>query len=256
MKERSVDVPLLLSRVINRLARPFGINPFPRAFEYGLQAEQASLSFDTIYRDNSWGSEASRSGVGSELESTSRYRAGLVQLIRERGFTSLFDAPCGDLHWMPHLLQQVSLRYQGGDISPTLIADLSTRYPEYSLREFNICKDPFPQAEVWHCRDCLFHLPFADITAALRNFVSSEIPYALLTTHRARWLHRNLDLNGVGFRFLDLEYAPFHFPPALAYMPDYRFGPDFPKHVGLWSRDMIQAALARMDNPLPMLEQK
>lgn len=243
----SSPVPLLLRRVVNRVGKPFGINPFPRAFEYALGTENAADSFERIYQDNFWGSATSRSGVGSELAATKHYRTALAALMQQRGFTSLFDAPCGDLHWMPHLLATLpQLAYQGGDISASLVADLQQRHPNLSLRAFDICVDAFPKVDVWHCRDCLFHLPNAQIRKALENFVASEIPYALLTTHRARWLHRNLDIAGVGFRFLDLERAPFHFPAPLASLPDYHRGVDFPRYVGLWSRGMIEEALARI----------
>jgi len=241
------SVPLMIRRIVNRVGRPLGINPFPRAFEYDLAAaEQKAQAFDTIYDANLWGSSDSRSGVGSELEATARYRAGLAQLIQQRGLTSMFDAPCGDLHWMPTLLKQVAIAYSGGDISSSVVAELAARHPGLSIRQFDICRDTFPRADVWHCRDCLFHLPFSDIRLALENFVASDIPYALLTTHRARFLHRNLDLKGIGFRFLDLERAPFSLPRPLTYVADYRRGSDFPRYVSLWSRAMIADALAKM----------
>ena len=239
------EVPLLLRRIINRLARPLGINPFPRAFEYALSAEQNASTFDTIYEENRWGSDNSRSGVGSELATTKRYRAELARLIQRRGFESMFDAPCGDLNWMPSLLAVAPIRYVGGDISAAVVAGLQQRYPQMHIRQFDICRDAFPQADVWHCRDCLFHLPLTDIRRALENFVKSDIPYALLTTHHARFQHKNLDLNGIGFRFLDLEWGPISLPTPLIYLPDYKIGSDFPRYVGLWTREMIAAALQR-----------
>jgi hypothetical protein len=232
---------LLIRRIINRIGRPFGINPFPRAFEYALSS--GSVAFDTIYEENRWGSEDSRSGVGSALATTKNYRAALAALLKERGFTSMFDAPCGDLNWMPSLLAEVAIGYEGGDISAAVVTALQQRHPQMTIRQFDICRDGFPSADVWHCRDCLFHLPMADIRLALENFVASGISYALLTTHHARLLHKNLDLNGIGFRFLDLERAPLSLPRPLAYLPDYKLGSDFPRYVGLWSREMIATAL-------------
>ena len=238
-------VPLIVRRIINRFGRPLGINPFPRAFEYALSAEQNKEAFDTIYEENRWGSSDSRSGVGSELATTQRYRAALAALIEDRSFTSMFDAPCGDLNWMPSLLAQVPIRYEGGDISAAIVAQLAQQHPQLAVRQFDICRDTFPTADVWHCRDCLFHLPLADVRRALKNFVASQIPYALLTTHRAWLLHKNLDLKGIGFRFLDLERAPISLPPPLVYLPDYKVGSDFPRYVGLWSREMIAMVLER-----------
>lgn len=236
-------VPLIVRRVINRLGKPLGINPFPRAFEYNLQDSRAN-AFDTIYKENLWGSGESRSGVGSEITRTDHYRHRLASLLKQYNLQSLFDAPCGDLRWMPILLEQVQLSYEGGDISHALIEALKQQHPGYSLRQFDITRDPFPVADVWHCRDCLFHLPFKDIQLALHNFAHSSIPYALLTSHHAWLMHRNLDLNGVGFRYLDLERAPFHFPKPLAYVADFKWGLDFPRYVGLWRREDI-AVVAR-----------
>ena len=144
---------------------------------------------------------------------------------------------------MPELLKQTDLHYQGGDVSSSLVIELQKRHPDLAIQQFDICRDVFPKVDVWHCRDCLFHLPFSDIRKALENFVASEIPHALLTTHKAFLLHENLDVRGIGFRFLDLERAPISLPKPLVYLPDYERGNDFPRYVGLWSREMIQASL-------------
>ncbi len=238
-------VPLALRRVVNRTVRPFGVNPFPRVFQYALAATDSAAAFDRIYAENQWGSAESASGVGSELATTARYRAALAGCIRAYGFRTLFDAPCGDLHWMPEVVRATGIAYQGGDISPALVAAVQARSPEFALGVFDITRDAFPEADVWQCRDCLFHLPTAAIQAALKNFARSSIPYALLTTHRARLLHRNLEVRGTGFRFLDLERAPFFLPRPERYLADYRRGVDFPRYVGLWTREQLAEAAAR-----------
>ncbi len=239
-------LPLGVRRVVNIFGRAFGINPFPRLFEYGMAALNRASAFEEIYQKNFWGSPESRSGVGSELKATRRYRAALAKLMRERRFQSIFDAPCGDLNWMPSVLAQVPLAYQGGDICATLVSNLERQHPALAIRQFDLCRDAFPKADLWHCRDCFFHLPFADIFAAFEQFIASEIPYMLLTTHRARWLHRNLDISSVGFRFIDFERAPFSFPKPLALLPDFRRGVDFPRYVALWSREAVCDALAKV----------
>lgn len=247
MDEDNAAGPVMLAkRVVNRVGRPFGINPFPRAFPNPTTAQIVDRAdvFDSIYRSNFWASGESRSGVGSEVEFSAAYLARLRALTEERGLKRLFDAPCGDLNWSIGLAREPGVSYAGGDISASLIADLRQQYPEVELRVFDICSDPFPDADVWHCRDCLFHLPFADIRRAFENFARSSIPYALLTTHRARWLHRNLDVSLGGFRFLDLERPPIGLARADEYLPDYRKGSDFPRFVGLWSRAAIVKAIA------------
>ena len=244
-EDNAASPAMLAKRVVNRLGRPFGINPFPRAFPNPTTSQIVDRAdvFDSIYRSNFWGSGESRSGVGSEVDFSLAYLARLRALIGERGLKRLFDAPCGDLNWSIGLARDPGVAYVGGDISASLIADLRQQYPEVELTVFDICTDRFPEADVWHCRDCLFHLPFADISRAFENFARSSIPYALLTTHRARWLHRNLDVSLGGFRFLDLERPPIGLAEAEAYLPDYRKGSDFPRYVGLWSRAAIVEAI-------------
>lgn len=236
---------LLAKRVVNRMGRPFGINPFPRAFPNPTTASIADRSevFDSIYRSNFWGSGESRSGIGSERDFSLAYLARLRSLIETRRLRRIFDAPCGDLNWIADLARDPAIEYLGGDISASLVADLHQRFPDIETRVFDVCSDAFPDADVWHCRDCLFHLPFADIRRALENFARSSIPYALLTTHRARWLHRNLDVSLGGFRFLDLERPPIGLPTPECALSDYRKGSDFPRFVGLWRREAVATAI-------------
>ena len=235
---------LMAIRLFNALGKPFGINPFPRSFgnDLTVETESRAEAFDAIYQHNFWSSSESRSGVGSEVGFARDYRQRLETCLVQMNFRTIFDAPCGDLNWIIDLARDRRFTYTGGDISETLIDSLQTRFPDLELFQFDICSDPFPQADVWHCRDCLFHLPFEAIRKAFENFASSSISYALLTTHSAR-LHRNLDAPLGGFRYLDLERAPFCLPRARSYLKDYRFGRDFPRFVGLWSREDIARAV-------------
>jgi hypothetical protein len=125
-----------------------------------------------------------------------------------------------------------------------VVEDGRSRHPTLDLRVFDITRDPFPEADVWHCRDCLFHLPFEAIRQALKSFASSSIPFALITSHRARILHRNLDVGFGGFRFLDLQRYPILLPRPLACIPDFAVGSDFPRYVCLWSREQIASTIS------------
>ena len=244
MTEVSNGVGLLARRFVNRIGRPFGINPFPRAFPNPLSDGETSRQrvFEHFFATNFWGSDQSRSGLGSEKAFTERYRRELLVLLKKQGYASLFDSPCGDLNWMTDVIAATEIRYVGGDISSGVVEAVRQRHPELEVRVFDICEDTFPKVDVWHCRDCLFHLPFADIRKALANYVSSQIPYALLTTHKGRW-HRNLNVTTGGFRYLDLERAPINLPRAVCYLKDYTPITDFPRYVGLWPREAVLSAL-------------
>lgn len=231
--------------VADRLVRPFGLSLISftslGAIEPPKAARSSRSRFDEIAVGNLWGSSESLSGGGSEVERTKAYRRALVELVKLRGFESMFDAPCGDMNWMPLALEEMRIDYVGGDISPSLIERNRTRFANLKFVEFDITKDRFPGADVWHCRDCLFHLSYREIDLALRNFLRSEIPYALITNHRG--LIRNVDIESGGWRYLDLRRRPFELPPPEAMLPDYRFG-DLPRFVGLWSRQQIEHSVS------------
>lgn len=245
------SVPRLFKRTVNRLGRPFGVHPFALAFRGPVADAEvpAEHVFDAAWRKNHWGSAQSRSGKGSGVETTRSYRRGLRTLLEARNFRRLFDAPCGDLNWMSVFISESNIDYSGGDVSPLVVQDAMKRHPGMQVRVFDITSDKFPDADVWHCRDCLFHLPFGHVRRTLENFVRSGIPYALLTTNHSWLPHRNIDNELGGFRYLDLEGAPVSLPRAEHYIPDYRWVLDFPTYVGLWSRQSIAEALRVWTSP-------
>ncbi|RYD94806.1 MAG: class I SAM-dependent methyltransferase [Sphingobacteriales bacterium] len=214
--------------------------------EQAARFNEDELQFDNVYKHNYWGSGESRSGSGSEHKFTLNYRARLSKLLAAQSLERVFDAPCGDLNWMRHVISETNIIYSGGDISPLLVDDVRSRYPNVNLCVFDIIRDEFPVADVWHCRDCLFHLPTEDVLSALKNFSNSKIPYALITSHKAYLLHSNLNVSLGGFRFLDLERPPFSLPRPVRRIPDYKKGTEFPRYVCLWSRDQISNLFAQI----------
>ena len=116
----------------------------------------------------------------------------------------MFDAPCGDLNWMVEVLARVEIEYIGGDIADAALASARARLPKSPIDHFDICAEPYPEADLWHCRDTFFHLSFAAIR-----------------------------------RLLDLDRPPFNIPPAMRYLNDHASG-EFPRFVGVWSMDSLR----------------
>jgi hypothetical protein len=226
---------------VNRSTARFGVQIFPVPHMKGAAGGMRDV-FDQICETNTWGSDESVSGVGSTRAHTANYVAGLVPVLKKFGIKSFFDAPCGDLNWIGALLREAPMAYSGGDISSAVIAVARKKEPDLEVRLFDICEDEFPAADVWHCRDCMFHLPLDVSMRALRNFATSKVRYALLTCNDALWL-TNIDIAAGGFRPLDLRRPPFNLPPALARVKDYKVMSEFPRYVGLWSREQIAQAV-------------
>ena len=215
-----------------------------RAMRFGVRDHRKV--FEHIYDTRYWGDSESVSGAGSSLAQTEQIRAELPKVIERFGIGTLFDAPCGDLHWMREILAKVDIDYIGGDIVPAVVrlAAENNKSDRASFRVFDITSDAFPDADLWLCRDVLFHLANDKIFKALENFASSNVKYILLTTHTdSPVVNRNMVTGD--FRQLNMLAAPFNLPAEAVL---YRF-PDFapplpPRDMVLLRREDVAAALA------------
>ena len=175
--------------------------------------------FRAIYRNNLWNNEESYSGGGSTFRRTSQIRAQLPALLKKRNIKSICDAGCGDFNWMKYL-EIGEVNYVGVDIV-TEVIDTNRTLHGNERRVFvdlNIIEEVVPQVDLILCRECLFHLPYADIDRTISNFKASGSSY-LLTTHCPD-IKRNVDTITGGCRGLNLTLAPFHFPQPLTILAE------------------------------------
>jgi SAM-dependent methyltransferase len=202
--------------------------------------------FTWIYEKNFWGSDESVSGEGSTLANTENLRRALPGLFAEYGIRRVFDAPCGDFQWMARLLQTVDVDYTGGDLVRPLVDRLDREHRDGRKRfvHINLITDTFPRADLMICRDCLFHLSYADAKAVLANFARSGIPYLLTTTHVNTGHFQNTDIRTGGFRWIDLFSEPFSLPQDTLCRIDDWVPPDPARQMCLWHREQIAGALA------------
>jgi hypothetical protein len=171
--------------------------------------------FGHILKHNLWKSGESVSGPGSDMRRTERVRAELPGVIRQFGIKTMLDAPCGDMNWISQLELDLD-HYIGADIEPELIAS-NRRLHSGSGREFrvlDIVTDPLPRVDLIFCRDCLVHLSFAEVRAALDNFRRSTSVYLMATTFPTT--SRNHDIVVGEWRPLNLQAQPFSLPEPLA----------------------------------------
>jgi hypothetical protein len=192
------------------------------------------------YRRSAWRGDESVSGPGSTRARGQSFRDDIAVLLRQIGARTLLDAPCGDFNWMDAVADAAE-RYVGVDIVAPLIARVSRQHGN-EHRTFlcaDFTRDALPRADVILCRDALVHLSFADIRAALRNFRRSGSRYLLTTTFIAH--ERNQNCRTGGWRMLNLERAPFRFPPPLALVDERLLmdGRDSGKRLALWTLESL-----------------
>jgi hypothetical protein len=212
-----------------------------------LKKQSPEEIFTHIYRNNTWGSEASFSGTGSDEQQTQGIAAELPKLFAEFGIQSMLDVPCGDFHWMKSVdLQGVA--YIGGDIVEEMIAK-NDRYrtPGIFFIKLNLLADQLPKADLVFCRDCLVHFSFDDVLKALRNIAASGSKYLLTTTFTAR--NENRSIATGQWRPLNLQCEPIGLPPPLKLIVEgcTELDGEFPdKSLGLWKIDDIRDCVAKV----------
>jgi hypothetical protein len=201
--------------------------------------------FSEVYRKNVWQGKESISGTGSDLLQTSRLRKILPELVRELGATSLVDAPCGDMHWMKHVpWEAMGVAYTGVDIVPELVERMRREYPGRRFECVDLVTEVLPRAEVIFCRDCLVHLPLAEIRMVVRNCVASGATWLITTTFPRTGV--NTEVKWSGWRPLNLEAAPFSFPKAVRTIEEgctEEGGAYADKSIGVWALADLRAAV-------------
>jgi len=162
----------------------------------------------------------SASGSGSSLSNTKEVRSELPILLRQYGFKSMADVPCGDWNWM----RQVDLgnvEYTGYDVVPDLIDSLAVKYPHSKFRVLNAVEGCVAPCDVILCRDFLFHLSYANIWKVLKNFKRSA-DWLLTTIFTADRENADVQDNAQHppWRPLNLMKMPFCLKPPVSYIQE------------------------------------
>ena len=179
--------------------------------------------FTKIYKDNYWLDKESRSGTGSSLSSTENIRNHLQKIFDKFKIKKVFDAPCGDFNWMYHVMKHSDIDYCGSDIVEDLINLNKKKYENDRIRfkKLDIRMDKLPKSDLMICRDCLFHFSYNDINLFLKNFISSEIKYILLTINPTEDENfKNKDIITGDFRLTNFFLEPFNFKKNYIYSFD------------------------------------
>ena len=185
-----------------------------------------SKEFKKIYESNYWFNSQvskdkvevqteSKSGKGSTLEQTKVIRMEIPLLLKNLNVKIMFDAACGDFNWMKHV-DLGNIKYIGADIVPDLIEQNNKLYANQN-RSFvvrDVVSDDLPKSDLIYCRDCLVHLPMADIFTALRNFKKSGAKYLLTTTFMSNRIN-NLNVVVGNWQPLNLMGEPFNLPKPI-----------------------------------------
>jgi hypothetical protein len=168
---------------------------------------------------------------GSSLEYTTKLRKELPALFKKYNIQSIFDAGCNDCSWMSIILD--NFKYLGGDISRPMITDLQSRYPQLDVSLHDVTTDPLPLVDLLFVRDVTIHLNYADKRQVIANWLSSSIPYIMITHDEFK---DNVDFeyaDGFPFAFVNWEKDPWNFPKPVECIYEIH------NSMALWHRDQI-----------------
>jgi len=149
---------------------------------------------------------------------------------------SILDAPCGDANWIREIITGIA--YTGIDIVPSLIEQNIHQWTGNDAHRFTVADitvDPLPKADLILCRDCLVHLSFAHIDAAVANFRASGARWLLTTTFPL--IEENNDCEDGDWRALNLTLPPFCWPQPQMLISEScleAHGTWHDKSLGLW----------------------
>lgn len=172
---------------------------------------------------------------GSSMEYTTKLRKELLIFFKKHQIQSLFDAGCNDCSWMSTVLD--NFEYCGGDISRPLITDLKNRYPQLNVSLHDVTTDPLPWVDVLFVRDVTIHLNYSDKRKVIDNWLSSNIPWLLITHDEFETENTDFSYNGqFPFAQVNWELLPWNFPKPTDVI--YEIG-SAGRCMALWHRDQI-----------------
>lgn len=193
----------------------------PLLHDLRMRLSPRTATFGKAYATQAWGSAESGSGIGSELGATASLREYLPEVFKRLGVRSVLDAPCGDWNWMRRV-DLAGVDYVGADVVPDVVARNAAAHARPGVRFMvaDLTQDDLTRADLVLCRDCWIHLSFQDCAAMLENFRRSGAEWLLISN--SPQVAQNVNqFTGATWRYLNLQQAPFHFPPPLEARKDH-----------------------------------
>lgn len=166
-------------------------------------------TFNIIYSNNIWNNNNNNiplSGPGSSLDNTKEL---ILYLNNLKGFNSCLDIGCGDLTWISKT-KLFNENYIGIDVSDYIIEKNKKKFNDMKFYSINAVNGKLFNAELFICRDVMFHLNKEDNIQLLKNIGNYKFKYIILTSSNCR--NNIFDLNNNDhFCPINLEISPFNF---------------------------------------------
>jgi hypothetical protein len=188
--------------------------------------------FNQTMINNSWGSNESVSGPGSEKNSPLVKDCIICivdfinKFLNDKQTIVISDIPCGDFNWINILLKQIlektnckTIKYYAYDICEKLEEKFNTMDKidnvTYQFQVFNAVTDISVKADIILCKEMFIHLSYLHIDNCLSNFKKSGSTFLVCSDSNNI---ENKDINYISFgecRHVSLMLPPFNLPEPL-----------------------------------------
>ena len=235
----------------NVIVQDFGVN---RTFAVGESPDKRRLFFHRIFAARDWPADDPSyhglkvSGPGSILRNAQNMIAVMHSVISRvktylgKSAVSVFDIACGDMQWMPYMLDaRTDVVYTGADIVPDIIAHHRkkfTRLKNAAFIEHDVVSIPLNRSyDIILVRDVLQHLWMSDAMMALKRLSDSGSRFLLATTFPDIVENTEVDREALGGRksFYNLERSPFSLESPVCSSYDWNV-----EHISLWKLPLKQ----------------
>jgi len=204
-------------------------------------------TFTGIYKNNTWSSDESASGTGSEMATTLEVRERLPVLIQNYEIKSVLDIGCGDFNWMKTIVHHID-NYTGVDTVKDIIDNNNKLYGVPGIRFIhrNILEldwEFFSGFDAVILKDVLVHLSFKNVQYILTQLRLSTVKYIFATNFIG--LRFNSDIVDGQWHMMNLLAPPFNMAPPIetivSYSNSYHVGSDLyiDKTLSMWRNDSI-----------------
>jgi hypothetical protein len=135
-----------------------------------VMPKTAQEIFENIYDKRMWGNDGDGSGGGSTLERCKPLIRWLSHYIAHNSITSMVDIGCGDLQWVPSLIERSNIKYTGIDCVSRLIESHRKKYETMTFLHSDLTQsvDILPPADMYFIKDVFQHWP----TGVIAEFVT------------------------------------------------------------------------------------
>jgi hypothetical protein len=199
--------------------------------DHRLRPNSLKRRFTSVYDQGGWSDPvlgAPQSGLGSTVKNTTGSREVIlttaIRLFSGQATLRIVDAPCGDMTWMPLLLNELAkefehVEYTGIDVVEDLIESnrkrvCSTSNVSCKFECLDVTRDRIPDCDLFFCKDLVNHLNNRDISRLIKNLQNSNCKYAMISSNTG-CENSELPDGDYASRPVDLEAPPFSLPEPI-----------------------------------------